>query len=106
MTIRLTRRAALLGAAAVPAIAGTARAAPMKMRLSSSLPNDPKYANGRVYFDNLVKQLKAAGLDGQIDVQYFPDNQLGQEIDSLLNRRPGCRRRANPRVYAPFRLHP
>lgn len=83
MSIRLTRRAAILGAAAVPAVIRTARAAPMKMRLSSSLPNDPKYANGRVYYDNLMKQLKAAGLDGQIDVQFFPDNQLGQEIDVI-----------------------
>ncbi len=83
MTIRLTRRATLLGVAAAPALIGTARAAPMKMRLSSSQPNDPKYANGRVYYDNLVKQLKAAGLDGQIDVQFFPDNQLGQEIDVI-----------------------
>jgi len=83
MTLRLSRRAVMLGAAAVPAVIGTARAAPMKMRLSSSQPNDPRYANGRVYYDNLVKQLKAAGLDGQIDVQFFPDNQLGQEIDVI-----------------------
>ena len=53
MTMRITRRAVLLGAAAAPAIVRTARAAPMKMRLSSSQPNDPKYANGRVYYDNL-----------------------------------------------------
>jgi len=83
MTIRLTRRAVLLSAAAAPAIIGTAHAAPMKLRLSSSQANDPKYANGRVYYDNLIKQLKAAGLDGQIDVQFFPDNQLGQEIDVI-----------------------
>jgi tripartite ATP-independent transporter DctP family solute receptor len=83
MTSRTTRRAVLLGAAVAPAIIGTARAAPMKMRLSSSQANDPKYANGRVYYDNLIKQLKAAGLDGQIDVQFFPDNQLGQEIDVI-----------------------
>ena len=83
MPSRTTRRAVLLGAAVAPAIIGTARAAPMKMRLSSSQANDPKYANGRVYYDNLIKQLKAAGLDGQIDVQFFPDNQLGQEIDVI-----------------------
>jgi len=83
MTSRTTRRAVLLGAAAAPAIIGTANAAPMKMRLSSSQANDPKYANGRVYYDNLIKHLKAAGLDGQIDVQFFPDNQLGQEIDVI-----------------------
>ena len=47
------------------------------------LPNDPKYANGRVYYDNLVKYLKANGLGEQIEVAFFPDNQLGQEIDVI-----------------------
>jgi TRAP-type C4-dicarboxylate transport system substrate-binding protein len=51
------------------------------LRLSSSLPDDPKFANGRVYYDNLVKHLGADGLAGQIDVQFFPNNELGQEID-------------------------
>ena len=55
----------------------------MKLKCSSSLPNDPKYANGRVYYDNLVKNLKANGLGEQIDVTFFPDNQLGQEIDVI-----------------------
>ena len=89
MTIRITRRAAVLGTLAAPAIIGTAKAAPMKLRLSSSQPNDPKFANGRVYYDFLVKQLKAAGLDGQIDVQFFPDNQLGQEIDVINSLKLG-----------------
>ncbi|MCP1831270.1 TRAP-type C4-dicarboxylate transport system substrate-binding protein [Bradyrhizobium sp. USDA 4545] len=69
--------------AAAPAIIGRAEAAVMKMRCSSSLPNDPKYANGRVYYDNLVKSLKANGLGEQIEVTFFPDNQLGQEIDVI-----------------------
>src|SRR6202521_6241100 len=69
--------------AASPAIIGRARAATMKMKCSSSLPNDPKYANGRVYYDNLVKNLKANGLGEQIEVAFFPDNQLGQEIDVI-----------------------
>ena len=55
----------------------------MKMKCSSSLPNDPKYANGRVYYDNLVKHLKGNGLGEQIEVTFFPDNQLGQEIDVI-----------------------
>lgn len=87
---RPTRRSMLrnalavpLGAALAPAIIGTARAAPMRMRLSSSLPNDPKYANGRVYSDNLQKALAANGLADRITVQFFPDNQLGQEIDVI-----------------------
>src|SRR6266700_3468432 len=38
---------------------------------------------GRVYYDNLVKNLKANGLGEQIEVAFFPDNQLGQEIDVI-----------------------
>jgi tripartite ATP-independent transporter DctP family solute receptor len=71
--------ASLLGS---PAIIGRAHAATTKLKMSSSLPNDPKYANGRVYYDNLVKNLKANGLQ-QIDVTFYPDNQLGQEIDVI-----------------------
>ena len=71
------------GLLAAPALIGTAQAAVMKMRLSSSQANDPKFANGRVFYDNLVKQLKAGGLGEQIDVAFFPDNQLGQEIDVI-----------------------
>src|SRR5260221_14503985 len=79
------RHAAALptGLALAPAIIGEAQAAAVKMRLSSSLPNDPKYANGRVYYDNLVKHVKANGLGEQIGIQFFPDNQLGQEIDII-----------------------
>src|SRR6202158_3792393 len=69
--------------AAAPAIIGRAQAAAMKMKCSSSLPNDPKYANGRVYYDNLVRNLKANGLGEQIEIAFFPDNQLGQEIDVI-----------------------
>src|ERR1700761_9737550 len=71
------------GAALSPAIVGRAEAATLKLKCSSSLPNDPKYANGRVYYDNLVKQIKGNGLAEQIDVTFFPDNQLGQEIDVI-----------------------
>jgi tripartite ATP-independent transporter DctP family solute receptor len=66
-----------------PAIIGRAAAASLKLKCSSSLPNDPKFANGRVYFDNLVKSLKANGLGDQVEVAFFPDNQLGQEIDVI-----------------------
>ena len=79
----ISRRAALTGVLAAPALIGSAQAAPMRMRLSSSLPNDPKYANGRVFYDKLTDALKTAGLDGQINIQFFPDNQLGQEIDVI-----------------------
>ena len=86
---RITRRSLLrsaavpAGLALAPAIVGRASAAAMRMRASSSLPNDPKYANGRVYYDNLVKHLKANGLSEQVEVTFFPDNQLGQEIDVI-----------------------
>jgi TRAP-type transport system periplasmic protein len=70
-------------AIAAPAIIGSARAAAMKMRISSSQQNDPKFANGRVYFDNLAKHAKAAGLSEQLELSFFPDNQLGQEIDVI-----------------------
>ena len=82
MTIpTLSRRSLLRAAGAVPlatvlspALIGKASAAVLKMRLSSSQANDPKFANGRVYHDNLTKQLKAANLSEQIEVQFFPDS--------------------------------
>jgi TRAP-type C4-dicarboxylate transport system substrate-binding protein len=77
------RRSFVLGAALAPAIIGKAQAATLKFKLSSSLANDAKYANGRVYYDNLVKQVKAGGLGEQIEIAFFPDNQLGQEIDVI-----------------------
>src|SRR5450755_4325244 len=76
-------KAAAAGLVFSPAIVGRAQAATTKLKCSSSLPNDPKYANGRVYYDNLVKNLKANGLGEQIEVAFFPDNQLGQEIDVI-----------------------
>ena len=86
----ISRRSLLRGAGAVPlgavlspAIIGRARAAAMKMRISSSQQNDPKFANGRVYFDNLMKHVKGGALAEQVDLSFFPDNQLGQEIDVI-----------------------
>ena len=83
--ITISRRSLLRGASAIPlgavfapAIIGKARAAALKMRLSSSQQDDPKYANGRVYYDNLVKHIKADGLSEQIEIAFFPSNQLGQ----------------------------
>jgi tripartite ATP-independent transporter DctP family solute receptor len=86
----ISRRSLMRGAAAIPlgavlapAIIGKARAAVIKMRISSSQQNDPKFANGRVYFDNLMKHIKANGLSEQVEPSFFPDNQLGQEIDVI-----------------------
>src|SRR5450755_3501069 len=71
------------GLALSPALTGRAEAATVKLKLSSSQANDPKFANGRVYYDNLIKNLKANGLGEQIEIAFFPDNQLGQEIDVI-----------------------
>jgi len=81
----LLKSSATLSAGAIfaPALIGRAQAATLKLKLSSSQANDPKYANGRVYYDNLVKNLKAGGFGEQIEVAFFPDNQLGQEIDVI-----------------------
>jgi tripartite ATP-independent transporter DctP family solute receptor len=75
--------AAGMGIGVAPAIIGRAQAAAIKMKLSSSLPDDPKFGNGRVYCDNLVNQLKQKGLSEQIEISFFPNNQLGQEIDVI-----------------------
>jgi tripartite ATP-independent transporter DctP family solute receptor len=81
----LLRKAGALpiGLVLAPAIIGRARAAAMRLRLSSAQANVPKFANGRVYYDNLMKHVKANGLGEQLEIQFFPDNQLGQEIDVI-----------------------
>ncbi len=66
-----------------PAIISRAQAATIKLKMSSSGTNDPKFANGRPYYDYLIKHLKNNKLDEQIEVAFFPDNQLGQEIDVI-----------------------
>ena len=83
--IPLALAAARIGAGglAAPALIGRAEAAVLKLKLSSSQANDPKFANGRVYYDNLVKQIAASPLAGQVELAFFPDNQLGQEIDVI-----------------------
>ena len=82
------------GLALAPALVGRAEAATLKLKLSSSQANDPKFANGRVYYDNLIKHLKANGLGEQkIEVAFFPDNQLGREIDVINS---GQARRGRP----------
>jgi tripartite ATP-independent transporter DctP family solute receptor len=87
----LLKTSATLSAGAIfaPALIGRAQAATFKLKLSSSLANNPKYSNGRVYYDNLVKNLKAVGLGEQIEVAFFPDNQLGQEIDVINSLKLG-----------------
>src|SRR5258708_8534983 len=57
--------------------------APLTLKLSSSLPNDPKFANGRVTYDALVKQINAHGLPHRITIHFFPANHLAQQIDTV-----------------------
>ena len=82
-SLALTAGRLAAGGLAAPALIGRAEAAVLKLKLSSSQANDPKFANGRVYYDNLVKQIANSSLAGQIEVAFFPDNQLGQEIDVI-----------------------
>jgi TRAP-type transport system periplasmic protein len=81
----LLKSAATLSAGAifVPAVIGRAQAATLTLKFSSSQPDDPQYGNGRVYYDNLVKHLAANGFGDQIRVAFYPNNQLGQEIDVI-----------------------
>jgi TRAP-type C4-dicarboxylate transport system substrate-binding protein len=55
----------------------------MQLKLSSSQADDPKFANGRVVYDALNRQLQKTGLNEQIQISFFPNNQLGQEIDVI-----------------------
>jgi TRAP-type transport system periplasmic protein len=82
MTVSITRRAFALGttaALATPLLRGAASAAPVTLRLSSSLPADPNSAHW-LWYDQFAKSLKAKVGDA-IAIQYFPDNQLGKESD-------------------------
>jgi TRAP-type C4-dicarboxylate transport system substrate-binding protein len=84
MTIAVSRRAVLAGAAtilAAPALIGRARAA-TALKVSTSFPNDPKFSTARIWYDLFLPRLKAA-TDGQVTTLFFPDNQLGQEADVI-----------------------
>jgi len=82
MSLQMNRRLFLSGSAltlAAPALIGQAKAA-VTLKISTSFPNDPQFSTGRIWYDMFVPHLKAA-TDGQIETQFFPDNQLGQEAD-------------------------
>jgi hypothetical protein len=46
-----------------------------------------------VYYDNLMKRVKAGGLTEQLDLQFFPDNQPGQAGGNSACRRSCGRHR-------------
>ena len=82
MNYKLPRRTLLaggIGLLAAPSLIGIARAA-TTLRFSTSFPNDPKFSTARIWYDLFLPRLKAAVGD-QIAIQFFPDNQLGQEAD-------------------------
>jgi tripartite ATP-independent transporter DctP family solute receptor len=84
-TIGVSKRLLLAGgtvALAAPAILRSARAATTTLRLSTSFPNDPKFSAARIWYDLFLPRLKAATGE-QIVIQFFPDNQLGQEADVI-----------------------
>src|SRR5947209_13048395 len=77
----LSRRTLLAGglALAAPALIGRVQAA-TTLKFSTSFPNDPKFSTARIWYDLFIPKLKQAVGD-QIAIQFFPDNQLGQEAD-------------------------
>ncbi len=81
LKISTAAAASLLGS---PAIIGRAQAATTKLKMSSSLPNDPKYANGRVYYDNLVKNLKANGLANRSTSRSSPTTSSARKSTSSI----------------------
>jgi tripartite ATP-independent transporter DctP family solute receptor len=90
MALFISRRAALRGAAVVaatPALIGRARAA-TTLKISTSFPNDPKFSTARIWYDLFLPRLQEA-TDGQVAIQFFPDNQLGQEADVAAQVRMG-----------------
>ncbi|MFE1598927.1 TRAP transporter substrate-binding protein [Methylobacterium sp. ID0610] len=78
---RPTRRAVALGLGSLGAglALRPAAAAPVTLRLSSSLPADPNSAHW-LWYDRFAASLKAKAGDA-VQVRYFPDNQLGKESD-------------------------
>ena len=87
MNREITRRTWIAGAAgllAAPAIIGRANAAPLRMRMSSSWPNDPKFAAGTVYHDTLQAALKDAGLGDKITIQFFPTISWGRRSTASI----------------------
>ncbi len=83
----ITRRLVMASALCTPALPGRARAA-ATLKISTSLPNDPEFSVGRMWYDLFLPRLKAA-TDGQVATQFFPDNQLGQEADVVNQVKAG-----------------
>jgi tripartite ATP-independent transporter DctP family solute receptor len=88
-----TRRQALFGAAAAAAVAAPvlmmpkfARATRFKLKFGTNLPaNHPLNLRAREAADRIAKET-----DGQVEVNIFPNNQLGNDSDMLSQLRMGA----------------
>ena len=84
---KITRRrlatslAAGAAVAAFPAIVRAQSAAKVTLRLSSVLPTGPNSAHW-LWYDRFAASLKSKVGD-QIGIEYFPDGQLGKEVDII-----------------------
>jgi len=83
--IRLNRRALLAGAA-LPLFAINTRAADFSLKLANNAPvTHPQ----TVRQQEAIDRIKAA-TNGQVDIQLFPNNQLGSDTDMLSQLRSGA----------------
>jgi TRAP-type C4-dicarboxylate transport system substrate-binding protein len=83
MNLCISRRRALQGLAAPLIIGLSSRAeAAVTLKISSSLANDPKFSIGRIWYNAFSERLNA-NASGQFALQFFPNNQLGQEADVM-----------------------
>ena len=84
MSTKIKRRTLLKGGAALTAMPITWRFAgaqtPLALRISTGLPNDPKFSAGRMWFDRFSERMEA-NAKGQAKLNFFPNNELGQEAD-------------------------
>ena len=83
--IRLNRRALLAGAA-LPLFAINTRAADFSLKLAN---NAPVTHHQTVRQQEAIDRIKAA-TNGQVDIQLFPNNQLGSDTDMLSQLRSGA----------------
>ena len=65
-----------------------AQGAPVTLRMSSTLPNDPVNSAHAVWYNRFAANLKAAVGD-KVVVNYFPSDQLGKESDMVQQVRLG-----------------
>jgi len=92
-TINVSKRRFLQSGIAVGGLALTsgrtlAQGAPVTLRMSSTLPNDPVNSAHAVWYNRFAANLKSAVGD-KLVVNYFPSDQLGKESDMVQQVRLG-----------------